>query len=151
MLRLAAAGSMLTTLGFIVNISYGSYKEGQIHRMNPGTVEKFLKLIGDSSRLKILSSIGAGEKTVSEIIGETGLPQTLVSFHLKILRDREVVVASRKGGPFVHYRLRDPSILNLLHACDAYAGKFDGSGEEAREFEWPPWKMMCRMMRRGDQ
>ncbi|MBP2674461.1 MAG: regulatory protein ArsR [Deltaproteobacteria bacterium] len=117
--------------------------------MNPEIVERFLKLIGDSSRLKILSSIGPGEKTVSEIIAETGLPQTLVSFHLKILRDREVVVANRKGGPFVHYRLRDPSLMNLLQACDAYAGKFDGSGEDTPEFEWPPWKMMCRMMRRG--
>lgn len=120
-----------------------------MHRMKPESVEHFLKLIGDSSRLKILSSIGSGEKNVSEIIAETGLPQTLVSFHLKILRDREVVVANRKGGPFVHYRLRDPSLLNLLQACDAYAGKFDGSGEDAPDFEWPPWKMMCRMMRRG--
>ncbi|MEW6721441.1 MAG: metalloregulator ArsR/SmtB family transcription factor [Thermodesulfobacteriota bacterium] len=116
--------------------------------MNPGNVERFLKLIGDSSRLKILASIGSGEKTVSEIIAEAGLPQTLVSFHLKILREREAVVASRKGGPFVHYRLRDPSLMNLLEACDAYVGKFDGSGEDATEFEWPPWKTMCRMMRR---
>jgi len=117
--------------------------------MNPKTVEKFLKLIGDSSRLKILSSIGTGEKTVSEIIEETGLPQTLVSFHLKIVRDREVAVANRKGGPFVYYRLRGPSIMNLLQACDAYAGRFEGTGEDVPEFEWPPWKMMCRMMRRG--
>ncbi len=117
--------------------------------MNPESVEKFLKLIGDSSRLKILSSIGTGEKTVSEIIAETSLPQTLVSFHLKILRDREIVSTNRKGGPFVHYRLRDPSIMNLLQACDAYAGRFDGTVEDTPEFEWPPWKMMCRMMRRG--
>ncbi len=117
--------------------------------MNPETVEKFLKLIGDSSRLKILSSIGTGEKTVSEIIAETRLPQTLVSFHLKILRDREVVVANRKGGPFVHYRLRDPSIMNLLQACDAYVGRFDGTGEDTPDFEWPPWKAMCRRMRSG--
>jgi DNA-binding transcriptional ArsR family regulator len=116
--------------------------------MNPEAVERFLKLIGDSSRLKILWSVGPGEKNVSEIMEDTGLPQTLVSFHLKVLRDREVVIASRKGGPFVHYRLRDPSILDLLRACDAYAGKFDGSGEDASDMEWPPWKMMCRMMRR---
>lgn len=116
--------------------------------MNPETTERFLKLLGDSSRLKILSSIGPGERTVSEIIAKTGLPQTLVSFHLKILRDREVVAANRKGGPFVHYRLRDPSILNLLQACDAYAGKFDGTGEDAPDIEWPPWKKMCRMMHR---
>lgn len=117
--------------------------------MNLENVEKFLKLIGESSRLKILSGIGSGENTVSEIVSKTGLPQTLVSFHLKILRDREVVVASRKGGPFVHYRLRDPSLVNLLLACEAYAGDSSGSGKDAPELEWPPWKMMCRMMRRG--
>ncbi len=117
--------------------------------MNPEGVEKFLKLIGDSSRLKILSGIGTGEKTVSEIIVETGLPQTLVSFHLKVLREREIVEASRKGGPFVYYRLRDPSLINLLQACDAYAGKLDGTREDVPDFEWPPWKMMCRMRHRG--
>ncbi len=117
--------------------------------MKTESIERFLKLIGDSSRLKILAGIGSGEKTVSEIIAETGMPQTLVSFHLKTLRDREVVVAARKGGPFVHYRLRDASLMNLLQACGAYAEKFEGSGEAAPELEWPPWEMMCRMMRRG--
>ncbi len=117
--------------------------------MNPEAVEKFLKLIGDSSRLKILSGIATGEKTVSEIIAATGLAQTLVSFHLKLLRERGIVDSTRKGGPFVYYRLRDPSLVNLLQACDAYAGKLGGTGEDVPEFEWPPWKMMCRMMRRG--
>lgn len=117
--------------------------------MNPESVERFLKIIADSSRLKILVSIGASEKTVSEIITKTGLSQTLVSFHLKTLRERRIVEANRKGGPFVHYRLRDPSLVNLLRACDAYAGRLDGTREDVPEFEWPPWKMMCRMMRRG--
>lgn len=120
-----------------------------MRRMNPEAVERFLKLVGDASRLKILSSIGTGEKTVSEIIAEAGLPQTLVSFHLKILREREIVDSNRKGGPFVYYRLRDPSLVNLLQACDAYAGTLDGTREDVPEFEWPPWKMMCRKMRRG--
>ena len=115
--------------------------------MDPEAVEKFLKLIGDSSRLKILSGIGTGEKSVSEIIAETRLPQTLVSFHLKLLRERGIVESNRKGGPFVYYRLRDPSLVNLLQACDAYAGRLGGTKEDVPEFEWPPWKMMCRMMR----
>lgn len=117
--------------------------------MDTEGVERFLKIIGDSSRLKILSAIGKGEKTVSEIMAEAQLPQTLVSFHLKVLREREIVEASRKGGPFVYYRLRDPSLVNLLRACDAYAGRHDGTREDVPEFEWPPWRMMCRMARRG--
>ncbi len=117
--------------------------------MNPQATEKFLKLIGDSSRLKILSGIATGEKTVSEIIAATGLAQTLVSFHLKLLRERGIVDSTRKGGPFVYYRLRDPSLVNLLQACNAYAGRLGGTGDDVPEFEWPPWKMMCRMMRRG--
>ncbi|KRT68563.1 MAG: regulatory protein ArsR [Deltaproteobacteria bacterium CSP1-8] len=113
-------------------------------------IQIFFKLIGDSSRLKILSSIGTVEKTVSEIIGETGLPQTLVSFHLKILREHQIVQATRKGGPFVYYRLQDPSLVNLLDACDTYARRLKGGAMgDVPDFEWPPWKVMCRMMRRG--
>ncbi len=112
--------------------------------MDFDTVERFLKIIGDSSRLRILNAIGGGEKTVSEIIAETGFSQTLVSFHLKALRESRLVEGNRKGGPFVHYRLRDPSLVNFMESCDAYAGAVAGAREDIGRFEWPPWRMMSR-------
>jgi ArsR family transcriptional regulator len=65
---------------------------------------KFLKLIQDKSRLKILSVLREGEANVSEIIRQTKLSQSLVSHHLKDLRDGGLVGYTRNGR-WVSYRL----------------------------------------------
>ena len=106
--------------------------------------ERFFKVLGDDSRLRILQALGTGERSVSEILGRTRLPQTLASFHLRILREAGVVAAERRG-PFIYYRLGDPSLLNLLEACAKYAGTLT-EAKAAQDFQWPPWATMCRMM-----
>jgi DNA-binding transcriptional ArsR family regulator len=106
--------------------------------------ERFFKVLGDENRLRILQSVGSGELSVSEILERTRLPQTLASFHLRILREAGVVAAERRG-PFIYYRLGDPSLLNLLEACAKYAGTLSEE-KPAQNFQWPPWATMCRMM-----
>ncbi len=108
------------------------------------TVERLFKVLGDENRVRILQALARGERSVSEILEGTGLPQTLASFHLRILREAGVVSAERRG-PFIYYRLADASLLNLLEACARYAETL----KEPRTvgFQWPPWDDMCRMMR----
>lgn len=112
--------------------------------VSPATVERLFKVLGDENRLRILQALEDGERLVSEILENTRLPQTLASFHLRILREAGVVTTERKG-PFIFYSLADRSLPNLLEACSKYAERLS----EARpaEFEWPAWETMCRMMR----
>ncbi len=105
--------------------------------------QRFFKVLGDESRLRILQALGTDERSVSEILDRTRLPQTLASFHLRILREAGVVAAERRGS-FIYYRLGDPSLLNLLEACAKYAGTL-AEEEPAQDFQWPPWATMCRM------
>jgi DNA-binding transcriptional ArsR family regulator len=111
---------------------------------SPATVERLFKVLGDENRLRILQALEQGERSVSEILEKTGLPQTLASFHLRTLREAGVVTTERKG-PFIFYSLADASLPNLLEACSRYAETLS----EARSagFEWPAWETMCRMMR----
>jgi DNA-binding transcriptional ArsR family regulator len=111
--------------------------------------ERFFKVLGDENRLRILQALDTDERSVSEILERTRLPQTLASFHLRILREAGVVGAERRG-PFIYYRLEDPSLLNLLEACAKYAGTLSEE-KPVQDFHWPPWATMCRMMgpRRG--
>lgn len=111
---------------------------------SPVTVERLFKVLGDENRLRILQTLEQGERSVSEILDKTRLPQTLASFHLRILRDAGVVTTERRG-PFIFYSLTDASLLNLLEACSKYAGTL-GEARPAN-FEWPAWDTMCRMMR----
>jgi len=110
----------------------------------PATVEQLFKVLGDENRLGILGALKSGERSVSEILELTGMAQTLASFHLRTLREAGIV-ASERRGPFIYYRLADPSLPNLLGACERYAATL----RYARpvEFEWPSWDVMCRMRR----
>lgn len=74
---------------------------------------RYFKVLGDANRLGIVLTIGPGNRSVSEIIESTGLSQTLVSFHLKVLREARIVKAVRQG-PFIFYSLAEPSLLGLL-------------------------------------
>ena len=107
-------------------------------------VERLFKVLGDESRLLILQALVYGERSVSEILERTGLAQTLTSFHLRILREAGVLATERRG-PFIYYRLADPSLPNLLEACAKYAESLT-EAKTGPEFQWPPWVKMCRMM-----
>jgi len=111
---------------------------------SPATVERLFKVLGDENRLRILQALEQGERSVSEILDRTRLPQTLASFHLRILREAGVLTTERRG-PFIFYRFADASLPNLLEACAKYAATL-GEARSA-EFKWPSWDMMCRMMR----
>ena len=110
----------------------------------PDSVERFFKVLGDDNRLRILQALDGGEFSVSEILERTALPQTLASFHLRILREAGVLTMERRG-PFVYYRLADASLLNLLESCAKYAEKLTDT-KATPDFQWPPWARMCRMM-----
>lgn len=74
---------------------------------------QFIKILGDANRLTIIHKIGSGSKSVSELISVTGLSQTLVSFHLRNLRDAGVVT-TRRDGPFIFYSLADQRLMDML-------------------------------------
>jgi len=100
-----------------------------------GPLAEFLKALADENRLKIIAAIGQEEKSVSQIIAATGLPQSLVSHHLRQLRQSRIV-QTRRAGPFVYYRLTNPILLEVLEACTQFIGE-----EIKRESEG--WVMPC--------
>ena len=74
---------------------------------------QFIKILGDANRLTIIKIIGSGSKSVSELISATNLSQTLVSFHLRALRDTGLVT-TRRDGPFIYYSLADQKLMDIL-------------------------------------
>jgi len=74
-----------------------------------------LKLISDNSRLQILCLLQKGEYCVCKLIEETKLPQSLISHHLKDLRDVDLV-SKRIEGKWSHYSLspKGQKITNLI-------------------------------------
>ncbi|MCG2775756.1 MAG: metalloregulator ArsR/SmtB family transcription factor [Desulfobacterales bacterium] len=77
-------------------------------------LEKILKVLGDPNRLGIVMSIGKDSCSVTEIINATRLSQTLVSFHLRALRNAQIV-KTRRNGPFIYYSLSEPTLIDNLN------------------------------------
>lgn len=108
----------------------------------PEELAKLFKILGDANRLRIFFAIEHGESSVSEIIERTGLSQTLVSFHLKALRDADLVKTDRQGA-FIFYRLTKATLLDLIrkfqdHLSETIKETGEMSGMEL-PFPCPPW------------
>ncbi len=72
------------------------------------------KTLADPNRLMLLHELREGEKSVSQLVNELGLPQSNVSRHLAVLRERSLV-ETRRDGTTIFYRLANPKIGE---ACD---------------------------------
>ena len=67
--------------------------------------ERF-KVLAEPARLEILNTLRGGERTVTELVRETGLGQANVSKHLRLLHAHNFV-ARRKAGVSVYYTLAE--------------------------------------------
>jgi ArsR family transcriptional regulator len=73
----------------------------------------FCSALADSTRLILLYSLADGPRNVTELTQELGQPQPTISRHLKILRDRGLVVPTRQGT-MVQYSLADNRVIEAL-------------------------------------
>jgi DNA-binding transcriptional ArsR family regulator len=73
----------------------------------------FCSALADSTRLILLYALADGPRNVSELTQELGQPQPTISRHLKNLRDRGLVIATRQGM-MVQYSLADKRVIDAL-------------------------------------
>jgi ArsR family transcriptional regulator len=71
------------------------------------------KSLGHAHRLELLEQLAQGERSVDVLADRTGLSVANASQHLQHLR-RAGLVANRRDGKFVHYRLTDDAVLDVL-------------------------------------
>jgi len=69
--------------------------------------------LADTNRIMILYTLAQGPRNVTEIYSELGMAQSLVSRHLKILRERGMVITERRGTVIV-YSLADDRLIQAL-------------------------------------
>lgn len=73
------------------------------------------KALGHAHRLELLEQLAQGERSVEVLAQKTGLSIANASQHLQHMR-RAGIVSARRDGKFVHYRLVDDGVLDLLSA-----------------------------------
>lgn len=75
-------------------------------------VARIGKAVSSPKRLELLDLLAQGEKTVETLAGELAVDVKLASAHLKALKEARLV-ASRRDGKFVIYRLSGPDVAPL--------------------------------------
>ena len=75
--------------------------------------ERICSALGDATRILILYLLSQQDMYVNELADETNLPQSTISRHLKVLRERGLVLTDRRGTA-VQYSLSDRRIIQAL-------------------------------------
>ena len=109
----------------------------------PDSLARLFKLLSDPNRIRILFAIGKAKQSVSEIMSQTALSQTLVSFHLRPLRESGIVAAERKGS-FIYYSVSEPVLIDLFLSL---AGVSPRESEDHVNFLFPPLQFMRNWMK----
>lgn len=71
---------------------------------------KLCATMANANRLRIIEALKGGEASVGAIAEALGCTVSTVSQHLRLMRHHSLV-ASRKEGQAVYYRLRSPKVV----------------------------------------
>jgi DNA-binding transcriptional ArsR family regulator len=72
-----------------------------------------LRGLANPERLMLLCALADGERCVSALAQATGIQQPTLSQQLGVLRD-EGLVATRRDGKFIHYRVASAPAVDVL-------------------------------------
>jgi DNA-binding transcriptional ArsR family regulator len=78
-------------------------------------------VLAEPMRLRLIQALFDGERNVTELVAATGGTQANVSRHLQTLTTAHVL-ARRKEGLQVYYRIADPTIPKL---CELVCGSLE--------------------------
>lgn len=82
---------------------------------------KVFKAFCDEKRLRILELLRGGEKCACVLIEQMDMPQSTLSYHMKLLCESGIV-DYRQEGKWTHYRISDTGsakAIALLHKLTA--------------------------------
>jgi ArsR family transcriptional regulator len=91
-----------------------------------GRMAKLFHALSDEKRLRIVELLRSGERCVCELTGVIEAGQSLLSFHLKTLKEAGLVV-DRREGRWVYYALDPEAIAEV----EDFAGELRLDAESA--------------------
>lgn len=90
---------------------------------------ELFRALASPVRVALVSELTRGESCVHELVETLGLPQPLISQHLRVLRGADLVEGVRRGRE-VAYRLTDEHVAHIVndavkHAQEAHRHDHD--------------------------
>lgn len=82
-------------------------------------VTRFFKVLGDNTRMRILTLLFAKSCHVNEIAASLGMEQSAVSHQLKVLKKTRLV-KSKRVGRYQIYALDDEHVITIIKMAHAH-------------------------------
>jgi rhodanese-related sulfurtransferase len=101
------------------------------------------KALANPHRIEMLDLLAQGERSVEVLAGRADISVALASAHLQALR-RAGLVASRRDGNRIHYRLANDDVYGLLTALRTVAGGLAEAEQAARRLLGTPVEAVSR-------
>lgn len=122
--------SKLLEDGHADHVDRGAPPQDMPQRHLLDTAGDLLRALAAPVRIAIVLQLRESSRCVHELVDALGVPQPLVSQHLRILKAAGVVTGERAGRE-VHYRLADHHLAEIVLAAVAHAGEY-AAGDEPR-------------------
>ena len=75
---------------------------------------RIFKALGDEKRLQILELLQNGEKCACILMADMNIPQSSLSYHMKVLCESGIV-QGRLDGKWTHYSISEVGRLDAIH------------------------------------
>ncbi|MDQ4044244.1 MAG: metalloregulator ArsR/SmtB family transcription factor [Chloroflexota bacterium] len=95
-----------------------------------GAVATLFAILGDPTRIRVLTALAAGELCVCDLAAATGVNRSTVSHQLRVLRAHRLV-RRRREGKVAYYALDDDHVLQLLAVAGEHASEAAVARKEA--------------------
>jgi len=93
--------------------NYNNLKAFDVDKELAMRAAEVLKAVAHPLRLLIVETLQDGERSVGEIVEALGEKQAITSQQLNLMKDRGVL-ASRRDGAKVYYRIQNPNVIRVL-------------------------------------
>jgi ArsR family transcriptional regulator len=97
-------------------------------------LERLFRALADPTRLRLINLVAKQEVCVCYFVEVIGVPQPKISRHLAYLR-RAGIVAARREGKWMHYKLVMPSDPNAAAILSATVDALREDKELQRDFQ----------------
>ena len=85
-----------------------------------GRAAQLFHALSDPTRLSILRRLRLGERCVCDLTDALDAAQSRLSFHLKVLKDAELVI-DRREGRWMYYTLNSDRLEEMAHLLEELA------------------------------
>jgi DNA-binding transcriptional ArsR family regulator len=96
-----------------------------------GSLADTFKVLGDSTRVRILDVLSRRELNVGDIAEVLGLSESAVSHQLRLLRNAHLV-RQRRAGQMMFYALDDHHVIRLFAQAHEHVQEKNGGAAAAR-------------------